>query len=258
MTAAYFTALDDNRFAPTEHAQGAWSPDELHVSPVAGLVTHHLLGASQLAPTGTLTRISFDILGKIGRDEITLDSRVIRAGRTIELVESTATIAGRAVLNARAWFLIDTDISGIAGHDLDPLPAADLGSSRLTESWAGGFIASVRGADVDPPARGRGRSWVDTDLPLLAGTEISPVAAFVGLVDTANGIAARQDPQQWAFPNVDLTIHFFRTPNGTPVGMDTRVSFGATGQGLTSTVLYDTAGPVGALQQSLTIRRLPH
>jgi hypothetical protein len=58
------------------------------------------------------------------------------------------------------------------------------------------------------------------------------------------------------FPNVDLTLHFFRRPSGRHVGLDTRVAFGASGIGVTSTVMHDLEGPVGTIQQSLTMRRL--
>jgi hypothetical protein len=39
--------------------------------------------------------------------------------------------------------------------------------------------------------------------------------------------------------------------------LDTTVTFGPTGQGLTSTVLYDVDGPVGHALQMLTVRPVP-
>ena len=92
-------------------------------------------------------------------------------------------------------------------------------------------------------------------LALVAGEEAGPVASFVRLTDTANGIATRVRPTEWMFPNVDLTIHLHRQPEGPWVGLDTTVVFGPTGQGITSTVLHDLAGPVGHAQQQLTVRR---
>jgi hypothetical protein len=59
------------------------------------------------------------------------------------------------------------------------------------------------------------------------------------------------------FPNVDLGIHLHRQPAGRWTGLDTTVTFGPTGQGVTSTVLHDVAGPVGHAQQILTVRPLP-
>jgi hypothetical protein len=59
-----------------------------------------------------------------------------------------------------------------------------------------------------------------------------------------------------AFPNLDLTLHLLRPPVGEWIGFDTTVSFGATGLGLTSTVLHDLDGPIGTVAQTLTVR--PH
>ena len=59
------------------------------------------------------------------------------------------------------------------------------------------------------------------------------------------------------FPNVDPTSHLHRRPRGTWTGLDTSVTFGPTGQGLTSTVLHDLDGPVGHAAQILTLRPLP-
>ncbi len=76
-------------------------------------------------------------------------------------------------------------------------------------------------------------------------------------MDTANGIAVQQDPAEWMFPNVDLTVHLFRQPRGPWTGLDTTASFGPTGQGLTSSVLHDVDGPVGQAEQILTVRPQP-
>ena len=59
------------------------------------------------------------------------------------------------------------------------------------------------------------------------------------------------------FPNLDLTVHLFRQPAGGWLGLDTTVSFGPAGQGLTSSVLHDEQGPLGSVQQTLTVRPLP-
>ena len=58
------------------------------------------------------------------------------------------------------------------------------------------------------------------------------------------------------FPNVDLSIHLYRSPVWGWVGLDTTVIFGADGVGLTSTTLHDRLGPVGRAEQILTVRPL--
>ncbi|MFJ9711008.1 hypothetical protein [Streptomyces sp. NPDC101234] len=111
---------------------------------------------------------------------------------------------------------------------------------------------------ADPPGRTTPSGpWVSTPLELVAGGAAGPLASYVALVDTANGIAVRQPPTAWMFPNVDLTIHLHRQPRGAWTGLDTKVTFGPTGQGLTSTVLHDVEGPVGHASQILTVRPLP-
>ncbi|MFF3227186.1 hypothetical protein ACFYV7_30615 [Nocardia suismassiliense] len=95
---------------------------------------------------------------------------------------------------------------------------------------------------------------MSTRLDLVADETSSPLAGYIALTDTANGIAVRQSPDAWMFPNVDLTIHLYRQPTGRWVGLDTTVIFGPTGQGLTSTILHDVSGPIGQAQQVLTVR----
>jgi hypothetical protein len=133
-------------------------------------------------------------------------------------------------------------------------PPEELPAWDMTSVWPGGYIASLdvrRSAESRP---GRTTAWVSSPLELLAGELVSPLAGFVALVDTANGVCVREDPGEWLFPNVDLTIHLHRQPVPGPVGLDTSVVFGPSGQGLTSTVLHDRLGPVGQAAQLLTVR----
>ena len=93
-----------------------------------------------------------------------------------------------------------------------------------------------------------------TDTPLLADEPTSDLARFAGLVDIANGMTVRTTPDEVAFPNLDLTAHLFTQSRGPWVGFDTTVSFGATGLGLTHSVIHDQHGPIGTLAQTLTVR----
>jgi hypothetical protein len=133
-----------------------------------------------------------------------------------------------------------------------PAPA-DLEPWDPTTVWPGGFIASAEvRRDEDEP--GRARFWVRSRTTLLDDEPVSDLARFAGLLDIANGMTVRAEPAEVAFPNVDLTAHFFEQPQGEWVGFDTSVSFGAGGLGLTSSVIHDERGPVGTLAQTLTVR----
>ncbi|WLQ41434.1 thioesterase family protein [Streptomyces laculatispora] len=256
-TGSYYERTDDHRYKPTAHASGAWSTDEVHFSPLGGLIVHaidrHL--ADRPGTGLLLSRISFDILGRLALDECEIRVETIRPGRTIELVEAVALIADRPVVRARAWCLASGDTDAVAGGAADRLTAPEaLAPWAMADVWPGGYIASIDVRPLAPPRPGRTTAWISTPLDLVAGEPVSTLASYIALVDTANGIAVRQQPGAWTFPNVDLTIHLHRQPEGRWTGLDTTVVFGPTGQGITSTVLHDINGPVGQAQQILTVR----
>ncbi|MEO5919885.1 MAG: thioesterase family protein [Pseudolysinimonas sp.] len=257
---SYFERIGEHAFRPTAHAGGAWNPGELHFSPLGGLLVHAIErhAADRSGPPLIISRISFDILGFLADDVCEVVVETIRPGRTIELVEATLSIGGRVVTRARAWLLASIDTSVVAGGEDQPLPSPEgLPSRDLTAEWVGGYIASIDVRMVASPHPGRGTAWLTSEVELVAGEQAGALASYVMLVDTANGIATRESPTAWMFPNVDLTIHLHRQPGGRWVGLDTTVVFGATGQGITSTVLHDIAGPVGRAHQQLTVRPMP-
>ncbi|MER7753760.1 thioesterase family protein [Kitasatospora sp. NPDC097643] len=256
---SYYHRTGEHRFKPTAQAGGAWHADEQHFSPLAGLVVHAIEQHRAAGPADGLVmaRISYDILGLIALDECEITVRTLRPGRTVELVEAVVVIGERAVVRARAWFLAELDTAAVAGSPDEPLPAPEeFEPWAMNARWSGGYVSSidVRRRQVAPA--GRAAAWVSSRVELVAGEPSSPLASFIALVDTANGIAVRADPTQWMFPNVDLTIHLHRRPEGPWTGLDTGVSFGPAGHGLTSTVLHDQHGPVGRAEQILTVRPL--
>ncbi|MER6447895.1 thioesterase [Streptomyces venezuelae] len=255
---SYYERTGEHRYKPTAHAGGAWNTDEQHFSPLAGLVVHavdaHLADRPERP---ALARISYDILGRIALDECEITVETLRPGRTIELLEATVVIGGRPVVRARAWLLATLDSSSVADSPHERLPApGELDVWAMEDAWDGGYVSSVEVRRTPPARRGRTAAWVSSPLALVSGEPSSALASYVALVDTANGIAVQQDPTAWMFPNLDLTIHLHRQPRGPWTGLDTTVSFGPSGQGLTSSVLHDVDGPVGHAEQILTVRPL--
>ena len=200
-------------------------------------------------------RITFDILGTIAIEPFEVHIEVVRPGRTIELLDAIVSADRRPVVRARMWRVARADTSAIAGGGPAPLPRPEgVPPAPLTDVWPGGYIRSIEFRPVIQE-RGRGIAWVRTTHELVSGEAASPLARFVALVDTANGVGVRVPPTSWFYPNVDLTIHLFRQPSGGWVGLDTTVVFGPDGQGVTSSDLYDETGAVGRAEQMLTIRK---
>lgn len=258
---AYFESIAPDRYRPTELAGGAWQDGEIHFSPLGGLIVHamdrHRAGTDSGGTDKELGRISFDILGFLAADVCEITVETIRPGRTIELLEATVVISGRAAVLARAWFIATADTSAVAGGESEPLLAPALAAPwAMSDTWPGGFVSSVETKTVGPPQFGRTSAWLRTRVALVAGEPSSAHASFIALVDAANGVAVRESPTEWMFPNLDLTIHLHRQPSGSWVGLDTTVTFGADGHGLTSSVLHDQLGPIGRAEQILTVRPL--
>lgn len=258
-TASYFIRTGPTTFEPTRHAVGAWSKEDHHFSPVAGLMLHVIEQSREDTPTQhlQLARMSFDILGRIPLAEVDIRVEVLRPGRTIELVQATLHIRDRSVITARAWYLIPTDTTEAAASEITPLPAPENCPVRdLGGTWSGGFMTQLQAREALTTRPGRGAAWLTSPTQLVQGEKPVEIAEYFARIDTANGVAVRQSPEQWMFPNVDLTVHLFRKPVGTWTGLDTRVDWGTSGIGITSSTLHDVDGPVGRVEQSLTVRRL--
>ncbi len=255
-TDSYFLRTGPTTFAPTPLAEGAWSREDYHFSPLAGLIVHAIEQSRGDSPL-QLAQLSFDILGRLPFAEVDIAVEVIRPGRTIELVEAVVTVAGRSVILTRAWYLVAGDTTAETGTPATVLPAPeDCPPRDLSTIWGGNFMEQLEAREAIPVTTGRGATWLASPTSLVHGEEQIPVAQYCALIDTANGLAVRQNPEKWAFPNVDLTVHFFRQPAGQWVGLDTSVDWGASGMGITSSVLHDSNGPVGRALQSITLRKL--
>lgn len=253
---AYFERIDASSFRPTSAVEGAWSTEEQHIAPSLGLIAHAIEKEHAERRGGDLQlgRISYDILGTIPIERVDLDIRILRPGRTIELIEAVLSHEGRAAVIARAWFMQAADTRALAGSALPAMPGRDeLDPWAMGDHWPGGAVRSV---DFHRGQRQPGHAWgwLRPRVPLLEGERIGPIARLLGMVDFANGLTLRLAPTEVAFPNVDLTCHLFAVPTGEWIGFDTTVSIGPTGLGLTDTVLHDERGPVGTVQQILTVR----
>ena len=252
----YWHRTGPGSLTPTEPVGGAWDLETQHIATLLGVLAHEVERDRDARRDDGLqiSRVSYDILGTIPLEEMDLEVTVLRPGRTIELVEARASHAGRPAVLLRAWLTAGYPTAELAGTHHPPLPAPDeVAPWDMTTLWPGGFIASVevRRRDLGP---GRAQTWVRTPHPLVAEEEVSRLAQVAGLLDITNGVAVRVDPKAVSFPNLDLSAHLLRAPGPGWLGLDTTVSFGPEGAGLTTSVLHDEQGVFGVSTQCLTVR----
>lgn len=245
-------------YRSTQHAQGAWNEHEQHMAAATGILTAELEQYNP-RPQMRIGRIGLDIFGVIFAGEFQIITKTIRAGRTIELIESTMLAQGKVCIVARAWRMQTSDTQQVQGTE-------DVAQSKsmqvwtgMQEVWSGGFIKSIQTFSENRRA-GKGVVWVTTDVDMIEGQPTSDFVKLMGLVDVANGIVTRitqpKDQIEWIFPNLDLQIHLLRQPQGRFLGLETVQQLGADGIGLTSSILHDELGVFGRSEQILTVRHL--
>lgn len=254
--ASYFERIGQNKFRATEHVGGGWNPAEQHIAPAMGLLVHAIEARTDVRRDRPLTigRLTYDILGTIPIGVVEVHVSVVRPGRTIELIEASLICDDRAALIVRAWLMQAYDTTSLAGSSIPLIePPEAMAPWDPASIWPGGFVRTIetRRAQIEP---GRAVTWLRTDVTLIDGEAVSPTARALGIIDIANGLTPRASVDVIAFPNVDLTAHLFRSPEGEWFGLDTTVSFGPNGVGLTQSNIHDIRGQVGTFSQCLTVR----
>ena len=244
------------QYRSTIHAQGAWNEHEQHMAPATGIICAELDRFSPRADV-RIGRISLDILGLIPAGEFQIETRIIRPGKTIELIESVMSAQGKSCISARTWRMAISDTSEVFGLEDQVVEGPEQQPVwHEIRNWPGGYIASLE-ARTAQRRQGKGIVWLSNPYAMVEHETSSDFVRLMGMVDTANGIATRQIwPFQYAFPNLDLQIHLYRMPQGKWLGLETVQQHGQDGIGLTSSILHDEKGPFGRSEQILTIRRM--
>ena len=134
----YFERLDERRFLATEEVSGAWDTAHQHIAPALGLLVHAVELDRDHRRTDRLHvgRLSYDILGVVPVDTVEVDVRVLRPGRTIELVEASLHHDGRTIVLLRAWLMRADDNRSVAGSPLFCSSLSACARTRTTSaSW---------------------------------------------------------------------------------------------------------------------------
>jgi hypothetical protein len=183
--------------------------------------------------------------------EVEVSARVVRPGRTVELLEAELSADGRAVMIARAWRLPTADAPATAAEAPPPPrpaeptpPPGDFGYGAAVE------LRFARGAWREP---GPSTVWTRLRVPIVPDEPPSPLERLLAVADSGNGVSAVLDWRRWLFINPELTLHVLRPPAGEWIVLDAATQIAAGGAGLARSVLSDEAGPVAYGAQSLLV-----
>ena len=215
--------------------------------------------------------------GRCRSRPLRVEARIVRPGRSVELVEATLSDADGEVIRARAWRLRIAQSRSPPGCErrrarADRNLAVDA-SSRVRSAGARrgrpGRASRRPGSDVGYHTameyrfvqrrvrRPRSGGRLDADAP-SARRRRGALAASAGAGRRRLGKRRqrrRSTGARYLFINVELTVHLHRALAGEWVCLDAITIPEPNGVGVADTALYDERGPIGRAVQALLDRR---
>jgi hypothetical protein len=251
---AFYKDLGQGRFASTVHTTGPWDARFQHAGPPSALLGR---AVEQCAPRDDVmvARMTVEILGAIPVAPLTVTSRVLRPGRSVELIEAVLTHEGRDVARAGAWRVRRNDDASVPSRAAAAPPLPEPGEDREVPGWVSGYLQAMewRWASGHLIAPGPAIGWARLREPLVEGEDPSPLTRVLALADSGNGASSELDIRAWQFINPELTVHLHREAVGEWICLDATTTISPGGVGLATSRLSDLSGPIGVGAQSLLI-----
>jgi hypothetical protein len=251
---SFFVPLGDGAWLATVHTTGPWDPKAQHGGPPSALLSRAM---QRCDPRDDMivARFTCEILSAIPVGEISVQARVARPGRSVQLLEGVISAGGREVVWARAWRVLRTQ-SPSAGPGLPAPPGLpDHGTPLAPGGWVDGYLSAIEWRNVrgEFGTPGPATVWARMRYPLLPDEEPGPLERVLAVADSGNGVSGELDLRQWHFINPELTVHLYREAAGEWICLDAQTTIAAGGTGLATSVLSDLDGPLGVGAQSLLI-----
>jgi acyl-Coa thioesterase superfamily protein/acyl-CoA thioesterase superfamily protein len=210
-----------------------------------------------------VARFTCEILGAIPVGELEVWARVVRPGRSVELLEAVISAGGRDVASARAWRVLRTASQSIGSGGTRPPGLPDDGVAGAPGDavggppggWVDGYLSAVEWRPVKGSfgSPGPATVWARLRYPLVPDEDTGPLERVLAVADSGNGLSSELDITQWQFINPELTVHLHRMAVGEWICLEATTAISAGGAGLATSALYDLDGPLGVGAQSLLV-----
>lgn len=245
-------------FESTDGTRSNWDPQIQHGSPPLALLTKAI--ENRAAGTGLrVGRLTLDILGAIPVTTVRVRAWVDRPGSRIsmmaaEMLADRPDGTRRAVARVTAWLLKPSDTRDAVTDRYPPLVEGEAATAAHAWEGAPGYLETISWRR-QPDQDGSAVAWLSPLVPLVDSEPTTPLQRLAMVVDSANGIGAALDPQQFLFMNTDTVVHLHRLPQGQDFGLRARGSIGPDGVGATTADLFDRDGFIGTCAQTLLVQR---
>ena len=249
----FYEPLGDGRFRSTPRTRGPWDPAFQHAGPPAALLGR---AVEQCEPRDgfVLARLTFEILRAVPVADVAVTARVVRPGRSVELLEGELSVESEPVMTVRAWRVTATTAPDVH-RDPPPPPRPDEPTPLPPEmeTFGYGHAVELRFATGGWWQQRPATVWTRLRVPLVTGEEPTGVQRVLAVADSGNGVSAVLPFDRWLFINTELTVHFRRPPRGEWICLDAETSIAHGGAGLARSVLSDDDGAVAQGAQALLV-----
>jgi len=251
-----FFHRDGDLYIPTELTRGPWDPHAQHGGPPAALLGT-AMERTEARESAMVVRATFEMLKPVPLTPLTLSTRVLSAGRSVQLIGGVLLSGGQEILRGQAVRVRLKEVP----FDEQPLPAPPPGPDQGKPApffptgqdvgyHTGMEVSFVRGGFVE---QGPAVAWLRMRHALVAGEPIAPLARVLIAADSGNGVSSALDYRRFIFVNPDLTVNLHRYPEGDWVCLEAETTVSRRGVGLAVSALYDLRGPIGRASQSLLV-----
>jgi hypothetical protein len=257
MTDAFYHP-DGDWFVASELTRGPWDPGSQHAGPPSALLARAMESCGD--PDGVqVGRITMEIVRPVPIGRLRARGRVVRPGRSVELIEGTLEGEKGEVIRALAWRLRTQPVELTPEPPADPPPPGPQHGEDAPFFETGqdvGYHTAmdyrfVRGSFIDS---GPATVWMRMRQPLVDGEQPTPLQRVLVAADSGNGVSAALDVRRYLFVNTDLSVHLLRMPEGDWVCLEACTYPERNGVGLADTALYDQRGRIGRAAQTLLVR----
>ncbi|WP_068258925.1 thioesterase family protein [Janibacter limosus] len=255
---SFYRQVDEHTFDSLPSTAGPWSPRAQHAGPPAALLAR-VMEQHESAPGTRLADVRLDILGPIPVAPLTVEVEVLRGGRSMQLLQATASADGRPAAIARAWRITRApeDFPRLEGRrpaTLEQVPEADGdGHLQMPGAHVDGYLKAIEWRIVSGGvgAGGTTVAWGRQLVPLVEGEEPTGWQRALVLADSGGGITLTLDPRQHTYINCDLHVALDRDPAGEWVRMDSQALASPGHGGTVHTTLADSMGELGTGLQTM-------
>jgi Acyl-CoA thioesterase C-terminal domain/Acyl-CoA thioesterase N-terminal domain len=254
MAGSFYEPLGDGRWLATVHTVGPWNAQTQHGGPVSALLGRSMEGCARRDDM-IIARFTCEILRPIPVGEMSVQARVVRPGRSVELLEAVASADGREVARAAAWRVLRASSAAVPARFARPPSLPGTPADPPPGGWVDGYLSAIewRAARGGLAVPGPAAVWTRMRYPLVPGEKPEPLERVLVIADSGNGASWELDLRNWHFINPELTVHLHREAAGEWICLDAQTAIATGGAGLATSVLSDLDGPVGVGAQSLLV-----